>query len=663
VSRSAVGLAIGLVTLSVATLHPAVASAGDDYGVVTIELEPEIGDVPTDVCVVSAAESPRARTGVQSAMLGDAIGPSADGVHGLSRSFWAHGAKQTACGEDGCAPQVRLPGGSGGAELWAACTSDSLLREGSQRARRLLVLMLDHLEGSPPQVEAVKLTGGIVTVGVRARLRDIVVTARSLGGHFQPQVRSVRGEMMGDSGKLVRLPIRPRCEWIDVAIPPGTPGPISAVQSHAGALDVTACVAEGRSDDRVRLLVPRAEAGGRVRVSTGPSEDTSVFSGEWRGAWPAEQLSLEAQQVQFSWRSPECVYPRDECPAAEVDGGVACASTLTEQGCHYRCPPGDDPSLSVSTPSAVTFTDGRTGQQWSEILQRSDQVLDGFVDRDRVDLVADVSQWERDVPGDRVTHLEVLGTDGSVRRYTVQGVDEVRVRAPDAGCEPLRYRVIGDRKHREGTAAVVDGEVEIPPPQSSARAVSFMIHVLQGGGPTLPFGGVPLEIVTPVYFAGMAQVIGALRPRKPKLARLSIELRVGGTVGQWGYFSPASIDAAEPGEKVQSRERTIWARFLVEPGLMTDVWGPLALGAGVGFGSSWPIRANDVGETSRFAFLVSPWIEGRVRLRSWLYLSGQARVVLGERLAIAVEDTEGRFRRTFFPAATVLGLYGLTFAF
>ena len=68
-------------------------------------------------------------------------------------------------------------------------------------------------------------------------------------------------------------------------------------------------------------------------------------------------------------------------------------------------------------------------------------------------------------------------------------------------------------------------------------------------------------------------------------------------------------------------------------------------------------------ETSRFGFVFASWLEGRVRLRRWLYISGQARGLAGERLAIAVEEADGRYRRTFFPAFSVLGLYGLTFAF
>src|SRR5690606_30013201 len=143
----------------------------------------------------------------------------------------------------------------------------------------------------------------------------------------------------------------------------------------------------------------------------------------------------------------------------------------------------------------VTFRDDRSAQdqRWTQILVRRGQILEGFVEADRIYLEADVSGWAREVPGNHVTHLEVLGNDGSVRRYTLDGAATLRLRAPEAGCEPLRYRLVGERFYKERTAEVRDGRVWLDAPEASVRALDFMLVILQGGGPAIP-RGTPLEV-------------------------------------------------------------------------------------------------------------------------------------------------------------------------
>ena len=674
--------ALTLLAFALVWLVPGWSWAGPPpYGVVTIDLQPERGEVPTDVCVVSQVQGPRTRTQVHGGLLGASGGGTARArSYALAESFWPHGgADQTSCGEgSGCAAQVSLPPARSGQDLWAACATDELLDEtASDVERRLLVLVVEHLEGSPPIIEALRLTGGIVTVGVRARLDDIVVTARSAGGHFLPTPRSVRATDAGADAKLIVLPIEPRCDWLPVEIPgrdlsAAAPSDLR-VHVHGLEVDAGVCTAPVPGTRRRQILAPRAANQGRIALRwDAPSEASSTaagpahFEAEWSGAWPAETLRLEPRQVDFTWRRPACVYPTDACPAAVVEGGVACTVEGDAEGCHYRCP-GDevadaDPSLSVETPLTVTFRDQRSAQdqRWTQILVRRGQILEGFVEPDRIYLEADVSDWERTVPGNRVTHLEVLGNDGSVRRYTLDGASTLSLRAPEAGCEPLRYRLVGERFYKERTAEVRDGKVWLDPPEASVRSLDFMLVILQGGGPAYAMGA-PLELSNPIYFNGLAQISASWRPRKPKLSRLAVELRLGGTIGQWGYFDEQSYETLP--EPIQVRERVIWARFLVEPALVVDVWGPFALGVGLGMGSSWPINSKETDNTSRYRFVVAPSAEGRIRVRKWLYLVAQVRGVFREKTFIALDDGAGRFRREEFDTISVLGLYGLGFRF
>ncbi len=650
------------------------ARAGAPYGVVTIDLQPERGEVPTDVCIVSEVEGPRTRTKVHGGMLGAASGGSARAPsYPLAASFWTHGGSELrACGEgEACAPSVSLPPARAAVPLWAACTTDELLDEGAAGVeRRLLVITLEHLEGSPPVIEALRLTGGIVTIGVRARIDDVVVTARSAGGHFAPSPRSERASSTGPDQKLIVLPVEPRCDRIELEVAgvdlskvePGAVG----LRVHGVDIDAGVCAASIPGTRRMSVLVPRALGRGeldlRLPQSGAGADSRRFFEAEWAGAWPVGVLRLDARQIDFSWRPPACVYPVDACPDAVVEGGIACSVHGDADGCHYRCPGDDeaaaDPNASVAAPLTVTFRDTRLDQRWTQILQRRGQILEGFVEADRIYLEADTRDWVLNVPGSRVTHLEVLGNDGSVRRYALSGQERLRIRAPEAGCDPLRYRFVGDRHYQERTAEVIGGEVQIEPPRKSVRPLDFVLTILQGGGPARPFGA-PLEVSNPIYFIAQAQIAASYRPRKPKLSRLSFELRLGGHIGQWGYFDEQSYEA----DPIQVRERVLWARFLFEPAIYVDIWGPFGMGAGLGMGSSWPIRSKETDNTNRFRFILAPSVEGRVRVRSWLYLVGQVRFVLRERTFMAIDDGGGRFRREEYPTLSTLGLYGLGFRF
>jgi hypothetical protein len=205
-----------------------VAHADDRYGVVTLDLRAELGDAPTHLCVVSEAKGPRTRQNLGELLEQDP-GNGGPGV-GTRRTWFVKpevwsgdqdSAEQLRCSEDplgDCRPRVELPPGlSQSSDLYVACTPDSLTQGNLEQGPRPLFILLEHLEGSPPTIDSVRLTGGVATIGVRADLEQVVVTARSLGGHYLPHSRSERGaeETRADEGepvrKLVSLVLTPRC--------------------------------------------------------------------------------------------------------------------------------------------------------------------------------------------------------------------------------------------------------------------------------------------------------------------------------------------------------------------------------------------------------------------------------------------------------------------
>ncbi|HGG57532.1 MAG TPA: hypothetical protein ENK31_07030, partial [Nannocystis exedens] len=343
VRRLCLGLTVSLCAWTFGTAGISIAeargqAAEERYGVVTVDLRPEGGDVPTHLCVVSEVAGPRTRSRLSELLVGER------GASGSEGQSWRVGA--VAWGGSGepatvscvaaCAPQVLLPARfKRASELFAACTADTLSSEGAAlHEPRLLVLMLEHLEGSPPAIESVALAGGVVTIGVEADLRQVVVTARSLGGHYGPQRRSARAEGGGGNNKLVVLPIAPRCQWTDLVLPH-----VRLRERDRGRIglrildqraDIDACVGALEGDGHLRVRVPRVEPGRGASITVAVAEDperrdgAGHFGGRWEGPWPAPTQTLKAHQIAFSWRSPECVYPADSCPRAELEAGITC---------------------------------------------------------------------------------------------------------------------------------------------------------------------------------------------------------------------------------------------------------------------------------------------------------------------------------------------------
>ncbi len=676
----------------VALLVPRVAQAGKDYGVVTVDLRPEIGEVPTHLCVVSQGQGPRTRELLSDLLVASSTTASAGSESGpsleLDPKLWSGtAAPAPSCVAEGaCSPSVELPlAGLLAEQLHVACTTDSLLSDRAARDPHVLVLMLEHLEGSPPSLESLKLTGGVVTIGVGADLSRIVVTARSLGGHYDAHGRAFRAEegSGSDANKLILLPIAPRCHGFDVELPGVRLREADRerlrLRADGRELDPTTCVGALRGSSRMRVVLPRADASSRLEVELALVEDerptATRFAAGWDTAWPEGELILDPHQIGFVWSPPACVWPIGTCPAATIEGGIECSATALDDGtCQYLCP-GDQPSASgaseseagewssewveLQPPLAVTFRKSDPDQRWTEILQRPGQTLASYVSADQIYLGGDISTWKTEIPGSGIDYVELLGSDGAKRRYAVDEVDNLRILAPGASCDPQRFRLIGDRSFKEGSAEVRDGAVEFGPVHASARLLTFKVLLAQGGGLVATYGGAPDTLGNPVHFVVLGQLAANFRPRDPRFARVAYELRIGGTLGQWGYYGAGSI--GEEPRRLSSK--LAWARLLFEPAVVIDVLPVLALSAGFGIGGSWPIRSSEQEFTDRFSLVLSPSLDARFTIRRWIALVIQGRAFIRERSAVATAIVGDQPVFTSFPNVSLVGLYGVELRF
>jgi hypothetical protein len=674
-----------LVMMIAVLLTPSLAHAAKPYGVVTIDLRPEIGDVPTHLCVVSQGKGPRSRQPLSELLRAPSEAEAAANEAApadaliLDPATWGGSTDESTCEADGaCIPRVELPlSGSHADQVWVACTSDSLAAEPAAgvgtREPRVLVMMLEHLEGSPPLLESLRLAGGVATIGVGADLSQIVVTARSLGGHYEAHSRAFRAEEGTDRGELVVLPIAPRCHRVEVELPGvrlrESDRERLVVRANEIELDAKTCVGPLRGSARMRVMVPRASGFGRIEVELPPVEGETPtatrFAGSWDQAWPDGELQLDPHQIAFLWSPPACVWPTGTCPTATLEGGISCEATALEDGsCQYLCPGNSSEEwaeewVDVSPPVAVTFEKQDPHQRWNQIVQRPGQVLSEYVDPTQIYLDADLSSWRVDVPGSRISHVELLDNDGSSRRYAVSDVKQLRILAPHASCDPLRFRLVGDRRYLESSAPVQDGRVEFGRVHKTTRLITFNVLLAQGGGQAIAYGGAPSNLADPAYFAALGQLAANFRPRHPKFARVAYELRLGGTIGQWGYFGPGSL--GDDPRRVTTK--VAWARLLFEPAVVVDVIPPLAFSFGFGVGKSWPINNSDARQTDRFNFVLSPSIDARFVIRRWVALVIQGRAMLLERtvVAVGVMGTEPVVKQ--FPNISLVGFYGVLFSF
>src|SRR5690606_33736535 len=251
----------------------------------------------------------------------------------------------------------------------------------------VLVMMLEHLEGSPPLLESLKLAGGVATIGVQADLGRIVVTARSLGGHYQAHSRAFRAEEGSDRSELVVLPIAPRCHGVEVELPGvrlrESDRERLVIRANEVELDPQTCVGPLRGSARMHVELPRAQGFGRIEVELAPVEGETPtatrFAAGWDTAWPEGELRLAPHQIAFVWSPPACVWATGTCPDATLEGGIRCEATALDDGtCQYLCPGNGDDSgddadefesewVDVSPPVAVTFEKDDPHQRWNEI--------------------------------------------------------------------------------------------------------------------------------------------------------------------------------------------------------------------------------------------------------------------------------------------------------
>lgn len=650
-----------LVCMVVLTLSPRAQARGRDYGVVTLDLRPERGDVPTHLCVVSEVAGPRARQRLGQLMRG---APNALGEVELNTELWPEFEAVPTCASPGvCAPRIRVPGSQVSAQDFAvACVKDDLKSNRVERDPRLLVLMLEHLEGSPPALDSLNLAGGVATIGVQLDLSRVVVTARSLGGHYAPHDRSYHAEVSDGSRKMVGLPLSPRCAWTALLLPGAQ---ISEAQrarlrlvAQGRSMGAERCIGPLDGSSTLRAMLPPGDGTGQIllerRAKEGASDpDALTFRGQWRGRWPDELLELSPLRIHFRWRAPECIYPRGQCPAATLSSGQVCSAVYRNELCHYSCPGQDKPADGerIRLPVAVTFQKKRPVQRWSDTIDSPGQILSSYVDPSRRFLRADLRGWQTQISGSQVNYIDMLTSDGSTQRHAVQGRKVMDLRAPHASCELMRYRYGGDREYREQLAPIRDGKVVLAPPSSSARLVRFAVSLVQGGGPSFLNTKENKLLLPPTNYMGLLQLNMNVRPVRPKLARLSWDLRVGASLAQWGYFEGP----------VGTVERTVdarlaWVRFMAGFAAGVDLWPRVRASVGVDFGGSWPLKFQKVFPVQRNNFLVIPSVGVEVQIRRNIALDLQARGIIGESYLL-IEPGKTTFLETF----SVAGLYGVRF--
>lgn len=697
----ALGWLAPLVVLLVGVALPGRAAA-ERYGVVTLDLRPEAGNVPTHLCVVSEAVSDRTRKTLDELLAPTPDPPSADAVNGRSTwlvqpALWGGdeaSAERQRCAEDpigDCRARIELPEGLGEANaLHVACASDSLAAAEAATDPRVLFILLEHLEGSPPTIDSVRLTGGVATIGVRADLEQVVVTARGLGGHYLPHPRSERGalEAVADERepvrKLVSLVLTPRCHVVEVTLPrtrlESADRTRLSVRAHEVDLDVERCVGQLTGTGTLQVRVPQAPLGvGTLDIdlaATSSGKAAARFGARWEGRWPRTPFALQFNQVNFTWRRPECIYSEDTCPTVTLETGTACVATVTELGCDYRCPGTvDDSALDLELPQAITFEKNRPTQRWTDTLAVNGQVLTSYVPADQIYLVANVNAWHTEGPGSRITDVELFGEDGEVHRYGVTHVPTVQLRIPGASCEPIRFRPRGDRDYDEALASIRGGSIEFGAPERTARRIAFKLYLAAGGGPAWSDTFGPND-VPPVYFSALGQFALQFRARKPSLSRIGWELRVGGTLGRWGSRlveggGPAGEQPSDTtnGTTQEQLRAFGWARVIFEPGVVLAATHRIEVGSGFGAGFSFPIRQDQDLTGDRINFIWTPSLDTRYKIRRWASLMLQFRGVFGERAftvtgvnqavngAVPSPSSEGA------KARSLLVLFGTAFSF
>ena len=605
-------------------------------------------------------------------------------------SVWRGDAKSVEryqCGDDpvvDCRPRVELPRGlTPKSELFVACSPDALNDGGSPTDPRPLFVLLGYLGGSPPQIESVQLEGGVASINVYgAPLSSVVVTARSLGGHYLPAARSEKGvdEDVGNGSRpteAVRLDLSPRCRQIEVRLPRtkvhARDRDSLVVSVHGAEVATDRCVDNLVGSDVIQVRVPPAPLGvGRIDVELQKEGGTAArFGGDYEGEWPKIPFSLEFNQVTFTWRPPKCIYPPDTCPAATLDGGTACAAERVGTACNYRCPGeySEEAAVDLKFPVGVEFQKDDPRQTWRDTLAQNGQELSSYVPSDEVYLTASMRDWKVRVPDNEITHVEFFGEDGTARKYGVQNIDRLVLKVPGptirgtkGKCANVRFKPGGDRAYDELAGRVSDGTIDLSHPERGARILSFNVSLLIGGGPA--WSG--QAISPPLYFSGLGMFGVQLRPKRGRAKRLAFEFQAGGTLGSWGVITEEEAGTVPEEDPTQagspSRDpdpdadttddtpvetRIGWARVLFEPALVSSLHEVVQLGVGVGLGFSLPFRQRDVELTqARLNFIYSPKLDFRFRLRKWLRLVLQFRYMGGEPAFTISEDNRDPDRPT-----------------
>ncbi len=466
------------------------------------------------------------------------------------------------------------------------------------------VVILDaRFENREGRVERVRLLGSTLRIEVSGTKDPLLV--RAVGGWYAPLMVAQR------TTPDVTLDLTPKCTTRTVRTT-GTSASCVAYDVEAPGPDGTVRRFVGRGPLRqgqFDVVVPQ-HAASTVSVTARPFEPFANTTCEApenseRGRTDApgpllltrtaraadKEIQLGAQEIRFSW-TRDCGHPTGACPNVTLPGVLASCKPTTGAVCSYSCELAERPTLPVD----VRFDWGEAGS-WVERLVSADQSLGGGtpdlavrISLDKWDSVPRLREWMSN--GDGIDHIEITSPSGETYRITPDQRPAPLLHVPRAACgAKWQYRIVGDRRYRDGLVALSGAEVSIDDPRWKASHIE--IDAAAGGGWVGTGGG----------FAKGAKPYGtvsAILQFYPWRMRLYFDWRLTGMLSSHLY-TPYST-ARDP-----ANESELFARFFWEGNVFFRVnrWLDAGGGIGQGAGYSYFDSANErIGEP-RFYWLTA----------------------------------------------------------
>ena len=432
---------------------------------------------------------------------------------------------------EACTPRLEVPvqylatddGGSKQLGTRIGCTRNVRSQQGDDGRERVLVLYVDFAKANDvkPALKRLHLDGSIVRMDFATRTAGgdgWMVIAGVGGGHY-----AATGATVLAAGGRMTLPVALQCRRHAVQLPPVLAGSATAatVTFRAGNAPASTCTATVDADARIEVALPFAASMGEkhlsVRTGAGPDDPRySVSDTRWTAPRAPPVLHTAARDVAFAW-DRHCLWPEPATVACErrlpalIGGGPALAQTdpaprcprasLPRAGascvvvdspdhatCRYRCGAsegeGGGAGLRFQLPTPVQF-DREGLERWTDTLDYVGERLTGYVPAAERVLGAAFVCWDevdlspdRSHAGDAIRELRVRAPDGQFVAVVPKVEGNRRLRLAGVTCgDQLSYQIVGQRRHRAGTARVVGGRVVFEAPAITARLYGMSVGV------------------------------------------------------------------------------------------------------------------------------------------------------------------------------------------